>query len=246
MAKLDRNRHMLFASWTGSAISESATATCSGDGITAVTVTAATFGTKVNKASGAYTFTHDGTNWTLRDTQVSLADYGLVVTGEAEESDQITVQYIAASGGWEALGKDNDDLSKELNPDTETSKNVLGESTFSHSGYEPEVSVDPYYADPARLLYAHLKDIAEQEKSSEEECMGYMAEAHFTEANAQRRIMTGYAYVRQAWIVPVSIGGDTSGLAIPFTVHPVGGMTKKAITYDMATNQATITDWTED
>ena len=37
------------------------------------------------------------------------------------------------STAWEALGRDNDDLSKSLNPDTETSKNVLGESTFKHS-----------------------------------------------------------------------------------------------------------------
>ena len=57
---------------------------------------------------------------------------------------------------WEVLGRDNDDLSKALNPDTETSKNVLGEATFKHNGYEPEVSVDPYYADNESVLYEKL------------------------------------------------------------------------------------------
>lgn len=246
MAKLGRNRLMFFGSWTGAAVEESATASAVGTGVTVATVTADKFGATVNKTAGEYTFTFDGTNWTYNATQVSLDSYGVTVTGDAVAGDTVTVHYTPASGGWEALGKDNDDLSKELNPDTETSKNVLGESTFTHSGYEPEVDIDPYYADPSRKLYAHLMDIALREAYSETDCLGYFAEAHFTAANEARRVMTGYCFVRQAWFVPQSTGGDTSGLAIPFTVQPVGPMTKKAITYDMTTNEATITDWTED
>lgn len=246
MPKLGRNRLMFFGSWTGVAVDEAATATAAGSGVTEASVTAATFGTKVNKTAGEYTFTYTGESWTYRSTPVTLNDYGVIATSDPEEGDSITVQYTPASGGWEALGKDNDDLSKELNPDTETSKNVLGESTFTHSGYEPEVDLDPYYADPSRKLYAHLMDIAVQEKYGEDDCLGYFAEAHFTAANEARQVMTGYCFVRRAWFVPQSTGGDTSGLAIPFTVQPVGPMTKKAISYDMTTNEATITDWIED
>ena len=56
MAKLNRERKMFFGSWTGNAITEAATADI-GDsaGITGATVTAATFGTKVNGLSGEYT-----------------------------------------------------------------------------------------------------------------------------------------------------------------------------------------------
>ena len=54
--------------------------------------------------------------------------------------------------------------------------------------------------------------------------------------------MTGYCYVRQAWYVPQSVGGDTSGFAIPVNINPVGAVVKKAISYDMATNEATITE----
>lgn len=245
MAKLARNRLMYFGSWTGAPIAESAVVTFDGD-ITGATVTAATFGTAVNKTSGEYVFTSDGTNWVLQGTQITTTTYGLTVTGTPASGDTITVRYTAASGGWDALGKDNDDLSKELNPDTESSKNVLGEATFQHSGYEPEVNLDPYYADPSRKLYAHLMECALEEKSAESDLLGYFAEAYFTDANSERKVMTGYCFVRRAWIVPQSTGGDTAGLGIPFTVHPIGGMTKKAISYDMTTNEASITDWTED
>ena len=142
---------------------------------------------------------------------------------------------------WEAIGKDNDELSKELNPDTETSKNVLGESTFKHSGYEPEVDVDPYYMDPDRAMYEKMLDNAIQEKYGEADCMGKFAEAFFESADAEKRTMTGYCYVRDAWFVPQSTGGDTAGYAIPYTISPVGAMTKMNITYDMSTNKATIT-----
>lgn len=243
MAKYARNRGMLFASWTGQATETAAAAAVTGSGVTAATVTASTFSTAVSGASGVYEFTYDGTaeTWKLNGTAVTLSNYGIVPTGTPASGDKIVVTFTAASGGWEALGKDDDDLSKELNPDTETKKNVLGEATFTHKGYEPSVDVDTYYADPSRILYEHLMDVAMQEKYSEEDCLGYFAEAFFTTVNEESRTMTGYCYVRRAWLVPESIGGDTSGLGIPFTITPIGGMEKKAISYDMATNVATIT-----
>ena len=240
--KLQRNRCIFFASWTGAAIAAAATATVAGEGITAATVTAADFGEKVG-ASGEYKFTYNGTDWTYLGTVVTLTTYGITATGTPEEGDTITVTYTAASGGWEALGKDNDDLSKELNPDTETTKNVLGESTFEHKGYEPEVSVEPYYMDPGRLLYAHLKDVAERELYGETDLLGHFAEAFFESADEEAKTMNGYCYVRRAWIVPQSVGGDTAGFAIPFTVNPIGTPVKKQIVYDMVTNTATVTDF---
>ena len=147
---------------------------------------------------------------------------------------------------WDAIGKDNDDLSKELNPDTEASKNVLGETTFKHSGYAPEVDVDPYYMDPERNMYQHMLECALEEKYGEADLLGKFAEAFFTSVDPAARTMSGYAYVRDAWFVPQSVGGDTSGFAIPYTVTPVGAMVKKAVTYDMATNTPTFTDWPGD
>lgn len=243
--KNERNRGMFFGSWTGESIPEAAEVYI-GDstGVTACTVDASAFGKGVSSVSGEYTFLYDGTSWTRNGDAVAdlKTAYGLTTTGEAAENDILVVNYTAASGAWEALGKDNDDMSKELNPDTETGKNVLGEVRFTHSGYEPEVSVDPYYIDPARKMYKRLMRIAHEESYSESDCVGFFAEAYFETANKLTKKMTGHCYVRQAWYVPQSVGGDTSGYAIPVNITPFGPMTKKKIVYDMTTNEATITD----
>lgn len=141
---------------------------------------------------------------------------------------------------WEVLGKDNDDLSKDLNPDTETSKNVLGESTFKHNGYEPEVSVDPYYAEPDSALYSKLKAAAVQEKYGDADVKGYFVEAVFDGEQATEGHLTGTGYMREAYIVPQSTGGDTAGYGIPFNVNPVGPMTAVTVDYTLTSRAVTI------
>lgn len=143
-----------------------------------------------------------------------------------------------ANVDWEVLGRDNDNLNKELNPDTESSKNVLLESTFKHNGYEPEVNVDPYYADDDSPMYEKLLAAALQEKYSDDDIKGYFVEAMFTTATATT--LSGTGYMREAYIVPESTGGDTSGVGIPFTVHPVGPMTAVTVSYTIATRAVTI------
>ena len=158
------------------------------------------------------------------------------------KQDRNRNMYFASFNGtnWEALGKDNDDLSKELNPDTEAGRNVLGESTFKHNGYEPEVNVDPYYAEPDSALYEKLLAAAVQEKYGDEDIKGYFVEVVFDSVNTTAGTMSGTGYKRDAYIVPQSTGGDTSGFGIPFTVNPVGPMTAVTVTYTMATRAVTI------
>lgn len=142
---------------------------------------------------------------------------------------------------WEVLGVDNDDLSKDLNPDTETSKNVLGESTFKHKGYEPAVNVDPYYADPSSALYTKLKAAAVQEKYGDADIKGYFVEVVFDGVQSTAGHLTGTGYMREAYIVPQSTGGGTEGFGIPFTVNPVGPMTAVSVDYTLSTRVVAIT-----
>ena len=152
------------------------------------------------------------------------------------------MQFCSFDGtAWEVLGVDNDDLSKELNPDTETSKNVLGETTFKHNGYEPEVSIDPYYADSASALYEDLSSIALEEKYDDTSIKGYYVEGIMTTVDDTAGTITGTGKKRAAYIVPQSIGGDTAGVGIPFNVNPVGPMTDVSVTYTIATRAVTIT-----
>ena len=55
--------------------------------------------------------------------------------------------YIDASfGGTTAnyvrLGKDLEEYNEELNPDVEVKKNIIGEQSVSHNGYEVQSEVD--------------------------------------------------------------------------------------------------------
>ena len=70
---------------------------------------------------------------------------------------------------------------------------------------------------------------------------GYFAEAFFTSANKQLQKMVGHCYVRKAWYIPQSTGGDTSALSIPVTIMPIGAITEGSIVYSIATNEAVIT-----
>ena len=157
--------------------------------------------------------------------------------------DRNRLMFFASFNGtnWEALGKDNDDLSKELNPDTETSRNVLGETTFTHSGYEPEIEVDPYYADTSSVLYEKLQKAAMQELYGDSDIKGYFVEVIFTSVNDTTGVMTGTGYKRDAYIVPQSTGGDTTALGIPFTVNPVGAQEAVSVSYTKSTRAVTIT-----
>ena len=51
----------------------------------------------------------------------------------------------AVSATYVRLGKNLEEYNEELNPDVEVSKNILGEQSVKHSGYEVQADVDPYY-----------------------------------------------------------------------------------------------------
>lgn len=61
--------------------------------LSALTVTKATFATKVNEVTGTYAFIHNGTNWQLNSTNVTLSQYGISVTGTPVSGDTLTVVY---------------------------------------------------------------------------------------------------------------------------------------------------------
>lgn len=86
-AKLDVGMLLKASDVTG------ATATVGGEntGVTAASVTAETFAAKVENASGSYVFSHDGTDWKLSGGTVTIADYGISLTGSPASGDTVTV-----------------------------------------------------------------------------------------------------------------------------------------------------------
>lgn len=84
---------------SGSDTDPTATATVVGTGVTAATVTAATFATAVNNVGGLYGFAYDGTKWLIvagsPEEAVDLTDYGIAVTGTPATDDIISVTFTA-------------------------------------------------------------------------------------------------------------------------------------------------------
>lgn len=127
--------------------------------------------------------------------------------------------YIDANFGsgvadWFLIGKDIEDMSVELNPDTETVKNILGETSVKDNGYEPTMTADPYYANPDDSIYTKLKEIAMERKVGDA-CKTKILEVIINpndEGNSHE------AYQEDVIVKPQSYGGDTSGFAIPFDV----------------------------
>ena len=117
------------------------------------------------------------------------------------------------------LGKDLEEFNIDMNPDTETGKNILGETTFTHNGYEISASAEPYYAVVGDALFAKLQEIVDGQKT-DDSLKTYAYEVHLWEAGTSQGTLV--AYRQECYVVPTSYGGDTTGYQIPFEVHYVG------------------------
>ena len=112
-----------------------------------------------------------------------------------------------------------------MNPDTSQVKNILGQTRTVDNGFAPTMSADPWYADPEKKIYEHLRDIAlEQKKGDERKTL--MLEVIVEETEATEHL----AYVREVKVTPTSYGGGTEGFNIPFNVEFDGAFVKGTVT----------------
>ena len=120
---------------------------------------------------------------------------------------------------YSRLGKDLEEFNIEMNPDTETGKNILGETTFTHNGYEISASAEPFYAREGDALFAALQSIIDT-GAQYDGCATTICEVHLWEEGSTSG--TYKAYQQPCYLVPQSYGGDTRGSQIPFDVNYVG------------------------
>lgn len=121
------------------------------------------------------------------------------------------------AANWYLLGADIEDMSVELNPDTETMKNILDESNVQDNGYEPSIDVDTYYAKPTDgAIYTHLKDIMMNRKKGDS-CRTYILEILVDNDGT-----TFDAWVEEIIVKPTSYGGAQGGVRIPFNISFAG------------------------
>lgn len=129
------------------------------------------------------------------------------------------------SATWEIIGDGIEEMTVELNPDTETKKDVIGQTKTVDNGYEPSMDADPYYADPEKQLYPKIRDIA-LDRLKGDKCKTLMLEVIVEDTDATNHL----AYVQEVMVKPQSYGGDTSGVNIPFNVSEDGKRTKGYVT----------------
>ena len=132
---------------------------------------------------------------------------------------------------WTCLGKDTDDLSMELNPDTEQVKNVQGEVTFVNNGYTPTLSNDSYIARREDAIYPNLQTITDTLATDDERTSATLLVATLTEEvkESNTKTLTGKGFTVPVKVTVDSDGGSTSGYAIPFTVSEDGGRTQGTV-----------------
>ncbi len=120
------------------------------------------------------------------------------------------------STNYVRLGKDLETYQEELNPQVEIRRNILGEQNVIHNGYQVQSSAEPFYADEDDPLFEPIAEIANERKTGDG-CMTTRVEVLIDAEGNQV-----WAYKEDCWVVPNSVGGDTSGVQLPFSVYNAG------------------------
>lgn len=127
-----------------------------------------------------------------------------------------------SASDWERLGDDLEEYNVELNPSTETKTNILGQTSFTHNGYEESSEASPYYANTESKLFQKLQEIVDY-RHKDDNCKTSALDVHLWDGNETDGFV---AWQQGCYVVPSSYGGDTSGYQIPFTVNYFGERVK--------------------
>lgn len=141
-----------------------------------------------------------------------------------------------AASEYVRIGKDLEELSEELNPDVEVRKNILGENSVIHNGYEVSTDADPFYYEYDDALSEKIFDIA-MNRLTGDACKTSKVDVLLKpgEGNAEPEVVK--AWREDVYVIPNSVGGDTSGVQTPFTIH--NGGNRKEGSFDMKTKKFT-------
>lgn len=150
----------------------------------------------------------------------------------------IDAAFNAEEPKYVRIGKNLEEYSEELNPDVEVTKNILGEQSVQHSGYEVQADVEPfYYESEEDKLSAKLMEIANN-RSTGDACKTTMVDVLLKPSSAlggEGKPDVVWAYREDVYVIPNSVGGDTTGVQIPFTVYKAGNRIKGK-TFDIENN----------
>jgi hypothetical protein len=113
---------------------------------------------------------------------------------------------------WFLIGKDIDDMSVNLNPQTEAIKNIWDETVTNDNGYEPSLDAETYYADTKDSIYTPLKNIA-MNRLTGDDC-----KTDFLEVIIDTTASAHSAWTENVVLKPQSYGGKSGGVNIPYNI----------------------------
>lgn len=143
----------------------------------------------------------------------------------------------ASATTYVRLGKDLEEYSVGLSPSVERKTNILGENSVVVSGYDVSTGVSPYYYDYDDALSEKVMDIA-MNRTTGDGCKTTTVDVLLkpgATADAEPTVL--WAYREDCYVVPESVGGNTTGVQIPFTIHRAGNRVKG--TFDLKTKKFT-------
>ena len=131
-----------------------------------------------------------------------------------------------AEATYVRLGKDLEEYNDELNPEVELKKNILGEQAVKVKGYEVQSEVSPYYYESYDdALSTKIMDIANN-RITGDGCKTTVVDVLLKPGADGGAPTSVWAYREDVYVVPNSVGGDTSGVQTPFSVYRAGNRVK--------------------
>ncbi len=137
------------------------------------------------------------------------------------------------------IGRHLEEYSEQLNPDVEVKKNIIGEQSVVHSGYEIEGDVDPFYFESYEDKLSNKIMELINTRATGDTCRTTMVDVLLKPGAEGGKPTVVWAYREDVYVVPSSFGGDTSGIGIPFTVYRAGNRVKGS--FDTSTREFTVT-----
>ena len=135
------------------------------------------------------------------------------------------------------LGDHLEDLSVNMNPTVETTRNILGETAATLNGYDVTASVAPYYISHDEALSEKLMEIVDNELTGDA-VKTTVVDVWMKPGATPNDKPTVVKAIRREVIVGVqSYGGNNSGVQIPFNLS--GGTNRTKGDFDLETKQFT-------
>lgn len=134
------------------------------------------------------------------------------------------------------LGRHLQQYTEELSPQVNSSNNILGEQVVMHTGYQVSSTAEPFYAETGDPLWEKLQEIANNR------VVGDGCESTRIDGLMDDTGTVLWAYIESCKVIPTSLGGDTSGVQIPFQIHNNGN--RRRVNFDLTTK--TVTEYAGD